>query len=241
MAYSEIIYSSRIDRDKIIWGKNACMLSCFSCVLLFVMLGTVACQAPLSMGISRQEYRSGLPCPPPRDLPHPGIEPMSLTSPALAGGFFTTFTTWEAPWTKNAPACKSKNDIAAIKPSASTALYAEHWGNSGWEKNKLLALDKVHTKGRISMSDDSHLPIHRNVLKSLIWDIWFSLIVIFWCSDSLVFVVKHLCILAPPLPLQSSPTELFEPSPLRCILKVCQMKQDYQLLGCAFLLLLFSH
>ena len=40
---------------------------------------------------------SGLPCPPPEDLPNPGIEPMSLTSPALAGGFFTTNTTWEAP------------------------------------------------------------------------------------------------------------------------------------------------
>ena len=40
--------------------------------------GTVACQAPLSMGFSRQEYWSGLPCPPPGDLPNPGIEPGSL-------------------------------------------------------------------------------------------------------------------------------------------------------------------
>ena len=47
---------------------------------------TVACQAPLSMGFSRQEYWSGLPCPPPGDLPDPGIEPVT---PALAGGFFT--------------------------------------------------------------------------------------------------------------------------------------------------------
>ena len=44
-------------------------------------------QAPLSMGLSRQEYWSGLPCPPPGDLPKPGTEPMSLTSPALAGRF----------------------------------------------------------------------------------------------------------------------------------------------------------
>ena len=48
------------------------------------------------MGFSRQEYWSGLPCPPPGDLPNPGIEPMSLTSPALAGEFFTTNVTWEA-------------------------------------------------------------------------------------------------------------------------------------------------
>jgi len=48
------------------------------------------------MGFSKQEYWSGLPCPPPGDLPEPGTKPMSLTSPALAGGFFTTSVTWEA-------------------------------------------------------------------------------------------------------------------------------------------------
>ena len=48
---------------------------------------SVTHQAPLSMGFSRQEYRSGLPCPPPGNLPNPGIE---TASPALAGGFFTT-------------------------------------------------------------------------------------------------------------------------------------------------------
>jgi len=48
------------------------------------------------MGFSRQEYWSGLPFPPPGDLPNPGIEPTFLTSPALAGGFFTTSTTWKA-------------------------------------------------------------------------------------------------------------------------------------------------
>ena len=54
-------------------------------------------QTPLSMGFSRQEYWSGLPCPPPGDLPDPGIELASLASPVLTGGFFTTSTTWEAP------------------------------------------------------------------------------------------------------------------------------------------------
>ena len=49
------------------------------------------------MGLSRQEYWSGLPSPSPGDLPNPGIQPASLKSPALAGGFFTTNATWEAP------------------------------------------------------------------------------------------------------------------------------------------------
>ena len=78
-------------------GDCACMLSCFSCVRLFVTPWTIARQAPLSMGLSRQEYCSGLPCPPPGDLPDPGMEPVPLMSPALAGRFFTTSATWEAP------------------------------------------------------------------------------------------------------------------------------------------------
>ena len=48
------------------------------------------------MGFSRQEYQSGLPCPPLGNLPDPRIELASLTSPALASGLFTTSTTWEA-------------------------------------------------------------------------------------------------------------------------------------------------
>ena len=50
----------------------------------------VACQAPLSMGFSRQEYWSGLLHPPPGDIPNPGIELSFPGSPALADGFFTT-------------------------------------------------------------------------------------------------------------------------------------------------------
>ena len=67
-----------------------CMLSCFSCVQLFSTLWSVACQVPLSMGFSRQEHWSGLPCPPLGDLLDPGTEPVSLLSPTLAGRFFTT-------------------------------------------------------------------------------------------------------------------------------------------------------
>ena len=74
------------------------MLSHFSHIQLFATLWTVACWAPLSMGFSRQEYWSGLPSPPPGDLPNPRIEPTSLTSPALAGGFFTISTIWKAQY-----------------------------------------------------------------------------------------------------------------------------------------------
>ena len=66
-------------------------------VRTFVTPWTVTCQAPLSVGFSRQEYWSGLPCPPPGDLPNPGTETMSHMSAALAGGFLTTGATWEAP------------------------------------------------------------------------------------------------------------------------------------------------
>ena len=68
----------------------------FSRVQLCVILWTVAHRASLSLGFSRQEYWSGLPYPPAGDLPNPGIEPMSLAFPALAGGFFTIRATWEA-------------------------------------------------------------------------------------------------------------------------------------------------
>ena len=60
-----------------------CVLSCFSRVWLFVTLWAIVCQVPLFMGFSRQEYWSGLPCPPSRDLPDPGIKPESLVAPAL--------------------------------------------------------------------------------------------------------------------------------------------------------------
>ena len=65
------------------------MLSYFSCVGLFVTLWTVACQAPLAMGFSRQEYWSGLPGPPLGELLDSGIELASLESPSPTGRFFT--------------------------------------------------------------------------------------------------------------------------------------------------------
>ena len=70
--------------------NRMCVLACaqlLSCV--FVTPWTISHQGPLSMGFSRQDYRSRLPCPTPGDLSNSGIEPASLASPALAGRFFT--------------------------------------------------------------------------------------------------------------------------------------------------------
>ena len=64
-------------------------------VQLFSIPWTIAHQAPLSVGFSRQGYWSGLPFPSPENLPDPGIEATSLASPALTSRFFTTSATWE--------------------------------------------------------------------------------------------------------------------------------------------------
>ena len=61
------------------------------------MLWTVARKAPLSVGFLKREYWSELPCPPPGDLPDPGIEPTSLKSTALAGGLLNASATLESP------------------------------------------------------------------------------------------------------------------------------------------------
>ena len=73
---------------------------------------TLALQAPLSMGSSRQGYCSGLPCPPPGELPTQGsnLRPICL-SPALAGGFFTPSTTWES---QNTDFLKNKNILVKV-------------------------------------------------------------------------------------------------------------------------------
>ena len=67
---------------------RVCMLSCFIRIQL--------CENPLSIGFSKQEYQSGLLCPPPGDLPNPGMELAPLTLPALASRFFNTNANWEA-------------------------------------------------------------------------------------------------------------------------------------------------
>ena len=88
---------------KVLAELKVCLraFSVASVVFSSVTPWTVTHQAPLSVGFSRQEYWNWLPRPPPRDLPDPGIEPGSLTSPAVVDcflSFFSTSTTsWEAP------------------------------------------------------------------------------------------------------------------------------------------------
>ena len=115
------------------------VLSHFSCVRLFAIPWTVAQQAPLSMGSSRQEYWSGLPCPPPGDLPDPGIKPMSPVSPALGNGLFTISITREAP-NEHQPRTDGKKGAAApgntMCKMRAGRLQGSEWGWFGWEKGK---------------------------------------------------------------------------------------------------------
>ena len=104
MFLSFVIWHPGGCQNSFMWGKKnsyvslchenvyVCMWSCFRRVQLCT---TVACQTTLSVGFSRQEYWSGLPCPRPGDLSNPGMGHACITSPALAGGFFTTRTTWK--------------------------------------------------------------------------------------------------------------------------------------------------
>ena len=88
---------SRGSRDLYMTQWLCVCSSCFSHVQFFVTPWTVAHQAPLSVGFSRQEYWSGLPFPPPGDLPDSGIEPESLfKSPASASDSLPLMPPWEA-------------------------------------------------------------------------------------------------------------------------------------------------
>ena len=101
-----------------------CLLLLFSrsVVANSVTPWTATCPAPLSTGLSRQEYRSGLPFPPPGDLPDPGIE---ATSPARAGRFFTTEPPGKpvSPWLgHNSPALLADRSTDSTGPMARTSL-----------------------------------------------------------------------------------------------------------------------
>ena len=89
-------FSNPLDTSVSYLCSHARVLSRFSRVQLISTLWTVACQAPLSMGFSRQEYWSGLPCLLPGDLPNPRTESMSHYVSCIPGLFFTTSGTWEA-------------------------------------------------------------------------------------------------------------------------------------------------
>ena len=85
-----------------------------SYVRVFVTPWTLARQAPLSVGFSRQEYWSGLPCPPAGELPDPGIRPASLMSSALAGVLFIISTIWEALYQSKGPQSFQSLDMGAL-------------------------------------------------------------------------------------------------------------------------------
>ena len=93
-----------------------------------------ACQAPLSMELSRQEYWSGLPCPPPGDLPDPGVKAVSLMSPALAGGSLPLHHLGSPWWTIN-QALKSTEVLI----HATTCMYIES------RLNKEVSHNRTHT------------------------------------------------------------------------------------------------
>ena len=87
-------------------------------VRLFATSWTVAHQAPLSVEFSRQEYWCVLSFPSPEDLPNPGTELaslVSLVSPALAGGFFTTGATWEALGAGNIVMSRTEHSPALLE------------------------------------------------------------------------------------------------------------------------------
>ena len=106
------------------------MLSRFSRVLLFEILWTVAHQAPLSMGFSRQEYWSGLPFPS-GDLPNPGIKPLSPASPALAAGFLTPSATQESHLYISIHIAQSRTRLKWLSSSSSSSIYGERVNKYG--------------------------------------------------------------------------------------------------------------
>ena len=120
---------------------RVCMLSCFNCVWLIETIWTIAHHAPLFMGLSRQEYWSVMPCSPPGDLLNPGTEPASLMSPVLAGGFFTTSTTWEVP-VGHIHACKLKKKFKHLTKLWSNHSVLRHEPRGNWDLGPYKDLQK---------------------------------------------------------------------------------------------------
>ena len=115
-------------------APDLCVLSCFTPVWLFAIPWTVAHQAPLSMGFSRQERYSGLPRCHPGDLPDAGTKP---ASPALAGGFFTT-----------EPAGKPSLGYILLKDVHLNSVFWSHWNNPrcGYAEGQILLIHLLHFK-----------------------------------------------------------------------------------------------
>ena len=115
------------------------------------------CRAPLPMGFSRQEYGSGLPCPPPGCLPNRGTEPTSTASPASAGRLFTTSATWEALST-NQRLVKHSQAFSAVQCAMLCHSFMPvplTLGNSEWIKNTQLATCREWPNACLSSYDDT--------------------------------------------------------------------------------------
>ena len=104
------------------------------------------CQNTLSMGFSRKEYWIQLPFTFPVDLFHPGIKPMSLTSPALAGGFFTTNTTW-----------KPRVTVTTHKSARTKFVLLKHLENSRYIVSTVSSIAKKGPYGQSCGFSSSHV------------------------------------------------------------------------------------
>ena len=139
---------------------HVCVLSHFSHVKHFSTLWIVVSQAPLSMRFSRQEYWSRLPCPPPGDLPDPGIKPASLESSALADWFFTASTKWRVHNVKRQECALFKHLQGRWKTclrdseggeEREAQKYSRRWGLRGSQ-----VLDHVNLESSVNICDVPH-------------------------------------------------------------------------------------
>ena len=156
--------------------SSVCVCACchISCVQLFGTPWTVARQGPLSTGFSRQEYWSGLPCPPPGDLPNPGIESTCLKSPALAGGFLTTSTTWEAPLVYSRcfvnAWCLDEWNSPPLWPGSGRGHHTLACNHPGRSPGNTTRLPSFSISASGSTSLDLH-SVHRGPSKHQVWDL----------------------------------------------------------------------
>ena len=136
-----------------IYADCVCMLSH---VWLFLTPWTVAHWAPLSMGFSRQEYWGGLPCPPPEDLRDVGIKLTSLASPALAGRFFTTSTTW-----KTTDDINTRHSTSSTCPALASPCVPSTWSTLPTGKSTIILITMKRYK------EENHMIISINASKEL--------------------------------------------------------------------------
>ena len=136
------------------------MLRCFSCVWLFANQWTTACHAPLSRRFPRQEYWRRVPLSPPRDIRDPGISPVSS---AVAGKFFTTNATWEAPrfstgaWTYFLPTPSYLHDYIWLflgSSRLSTLFLSSNQVPFPWNLQLAFSLDQYFEKSQLSLLEN---------------------------------------------------------------------------------------